>query len=98
MASRNILDWLYVSQTEHDWFVTCGPGMDRLVASIQECENKFPSVILMVGQDERSRAQHAMFPFLDLRRGQGVAHLQEDPSTVRQRYPLIVATIDLHTV
>ncbi|EMD85640.1 hypothetical protein COCC4DRAFT_66816 [Bipolaris maydis ATCC 48331] len=95
MSARNSSDWLYGFQTGTDWFLTCGGALQRAIASLYDPHAHFPSTVLLIGKREKESAIQALLPGRANARSRGIAQLEADSSTLDDKHPLLVASVDL---
>ncbi|KAJ6284205.1 hypothetical protein J3E71DRAFT_360380 [Bipolaris maydis] len=82
-------------KTGTDWFLTCGGALQRAIASLYDPHAYFPSTVLLIGKREKESAIQALLPGRANARSRGIAQLEADSSTLDDKHPLLVASVDL---
>jgi hypothetical protein len=98
MPPQNSSDWLHGFQTGADWFLACGNGLEQATASLCDPHAQSPSTVLLVGTREGEAARQALLPGHSHSRSRGIAQLQADGSTLDDKHPLLVASLDMDNV
>lgn len=95
MASPNCSDWLYAFQDGDEWFLTRGQGLEKVLDSLPDPANQYPSTVLFLGLAAKEAARKAMFPYASAKRSRGLARIYVDDSTLNHDEPLLVADLDI---
>ncbi|EOA87842.1 uncharacterized protein SETTUDRAFT_161055 [Exserohilum turcica Et28A] len=95
MSPQNNSDWFYGFQTGTNWFLMCGGALQRATASLYNPHAHFPSIVLLIGKREKEAAIQALLPGRANARSRGIAQLEADNSTLDNKHPLLVASVDL---
>ncbi|KAF1967660.1 FabD/lysophospholipase-like protein [Bimuria novae-zelandiae CBS 107.79] len=96
MASPKCSDWLYAFQDGDEWFLMRGQGLQKVLDSLQDPANQYPSTVLFLGRAAKEAARKAMFPHAGSKRLRGLARINVDDSTLNHDGPLLVADLDIH--
>jgi hypothetical protein len=95
MPSRGRLDWLYAFQAGTDWFLGSEGGLQQVTTDLCNPQAQFPSTVLLIGNKEGEAAHQALFRGRPSSKSHGIAQVHADNSTLYDKHPLFIASLDV---
>ena len=93
MAPCTHQQWLRVHRDENGFVLQYENRLGNITNSLSRPAKQYPSLILFIGKQAKSRALRALFPGNSISncRKYGIANICADPATAQADYPILIA-------